>query len=251
MRSRRGVPLLAKTAVAVVSSALAWVIAIEAATEVKSQIWTFGPLHAGSKLWLLIAGAVLTVIAVGIPLVDQYITNVAAVDAATKYKFAIIGVMSPYASLLVGLNNTKPEDPDRESQRGEAKVQILAGLTKLLEGSGRTRSFYLETTAGPPRSLVERGQFLASMADSTLPVLNQDSVDHLLKLLDEGKSWISSDCQNSSENIGSFFIGAPVATPDKVYGLLIVDSSKPGDLKSTDISLVTAFGKLLAAVLSA
>ena len=48
----------------------------------KAKIWTFGPIHAESEVWLIIFGVLLTINAVGLPTIDQYIASRSASWAA-------------------------------------------------------------------------------------------------------------------------------------------------------------------------
>lgn len=257
MRLWSYLPLPVKAVIAAGASALAWVIAIQVATAKPGHSWSLGPIEGGARVWLTV-GAVLTVVAVGIPLVDQYVADRTALAETTKRIFAINSVITPCAKLLAQLTDKNLSDREKETRRGELKAYILAGLKELLKDSGDIQSSYLVIVEGATRALEIDGQYGRGASTTIGSTLGKGAVDYLMKVLDKGDPWV---CPNTRRDMpvgwgqdpgdSRSLIVVPVTTPSRVYGLLMVDSPVVKGLRESDTPVVTLFSQLLATAMNA
>ena len=96
--------------------------------------------------------------------------------------------------------------------------------------------------AGAPITAVVEG---TSAGDAALRMISRGSWTYLADTAEESpRFWW--DTEHSYRT----FLAGPVATPDKVIGLLTMDALRPGDLATIDLTLVRLLADLLATAIS-
>jgi hypothetical protein len=236
--------------VTVAAATFAWVVGVFA-----------GRAHGTERVVLIGAGAILTAIAVGVPLWQQHRATQARADAVAAaeaaraaMRVALEDALDPFVHLVARLAVAK--GPDKARLRGEA-IQLAVTTVAALAGAERVRVCFFLLDEGPPRRLhAERfggraGAPTAAFVEDTaagaaaLRMIRRGSWTYVADLATEPRRfwW-------DAERAYRTFLAGPVATPDKVFGLLTLDALAPGDLARVDLTLVRLLADLLATALS-
>lgn len=230
--------------------------------------WVLGALsgraHGELRVGLIVTGAVLTAIAVGLPLRQRHHATHARADALdtvqaarTAMRIALQDALDPFVHLMTRLPEAKAADRDR--LRGEA-IQLAVTTTAALAGAERAervRVCFFVLDPGPPQTL--RLERFAGRAGAPTVVFTEGSAagDAALRVVHQG-SWIYvEDTQQQRPRftwdiapVYRTVLAGPVATPDSAYGLLTLDALRPGELARVDLALVQLLAGLLAAALA-
>ncbi len=248
-------------------------LAITGAVVAAVAAWLCAPLAqsaegAAGTAWLA-AGALLTALAVGLPLLERYKARqqrdqVAAQAVRTEQQVlvAVQDTLDPFVNLLARITTADSHEA-REQLRGAAVVGLLeAGaqlIGPLLTGPERVRVSFYELDPGPPRAL-RPSPFSVGRAIPPTRVFTEGTVlgDDMLDLVERGGYRFVADVDatpprgwDSTSHDYRTFISAPVGTEAARYGMLTVDAQTPGDLGGTDVPFVRFLAGLLTAALGA
>lgn len=236
--------------VTVAAATLAWVLGSVS-----------GRAHGELRIGLIAAGAVLTAVAVGLPLRQRHHAANARGDAMHRIqaaraamRIALQDALDPFVHLMTRLPEAKPADRDR--LRGEA-IQLAVTTTAALAGAERVRVCFFILDTGPPETL--RLERFAGRAGAPTVVFTEGTTagDAALRVVHRG-SWIYVEDTARQrprftwdlEPVFRTLLAGPVATPDSAYGLLTLDALRPGELAQVDLALVQLLAGLLAAALA-
>jgi GAF domain-containing protein len=236
--------------VTVTAAAFAWVAGLLA-----------GRAHGTDRIALIVFGAVLTAVAAGTPLWQQHRATEAradAVDAAraarAAMRIALEDALDPFVHLVGRLAEAKGSDKTR--LRGEA-IQLAVTTVAALAGADRIRVCFFLLDEGPPRRLhAERFAGRAGAPTVTF-VENTGAGDAALRLISRPSWTYLADTAKETprfwwdtERAYRTFLAGPVATPERVVGLLTLDALGPDELASVDLTLVRLLADLLATSIS-
>lgn len=258
MRVLLGLPTRAAITGAVVAAVAAWLCAPLARNA-----------EGGLQTVWLAAGAVLTAIAVGLPLLEQYKARrqrdqlaAQAVRTEQQVLVAVQDTLDPFVNLLARITTARDSE-QREPLRAAAVVGLLeAGaqlIGPLLTGPDRVRVSFYELDPGPPRAL-RPSPFSVGRAIPPTRVFIEGSVlgDDMLDLVERGRHRFVADVDTTpprgwdgTSHDYRTFISASVGTEAARYGMLTVDAQTPGDLGRSDVPFVRFLAGLLAAALGA
>lgn len=212
----------------------------------------------------LVGGALLTVLAVGLPMLgERRATSRAATaeqiaeDAAARMQLVLDDALEPLAYLIGRITDRPRWSRGRELQelQGQAKIVVLAAAAEVL-GADRLRSCFFALTgdrrlvpagyhgrADEPRSTFEPGTPLGDVA---------------LGLLDRREDLFCPDVATGPPpgwwpdgHDYRTFIAVPVATEGRAFGLMTIDGLQVGDLAPDDVAAARVFARLLAIALNA
>jgi GAF domain-containing protein len=138
-----------------------------------------------------------------------------------------------------------------------AAIQLAVATIAGLAGAERVRACYFTLDGGPPRRLhLERfaGRAGAPNVDfiegagaggDALRMARRGSWTYVPDMAEEPRRfwW-------DTERMYRAFLAGPVATPEKVIGLLTLDALHPGELAEVDVIVTRLLGDLLAIALS-
>ncbi|HVL83313.1 MAG TPA: GAF domain-containing protein [Pseudonocardia sp.] len=241
--------------VAVTAATAAWLIGV-----VVNDLsgWSFGLTAAG--------GAVLTALAVGLPLLSAHRAAVRAAtaeqiaeDAAARMQLVLDDALEPLAYLLGRVTDRAPGHRDRElgELQGQAKAVVLAAAAEVL-AADRLRSCYFALDEGPPRQLVPAGFHGRAQAPGTTFVAGTPLGDYALGLLRRREDLFCPDVHAAPPpgwtpggHAYRTFLAVPVATEAREFGILTIDGLGVGDLTDADVPAVRVFARLLAVALNA
>lgn len=241
---------------AVGASTAAWVAGV-----------TSGLTHGPTRILLMVAGAVFTATAAGVPLWQQGRAARARADAVAAaqsaraaMRIAIEDALDPFSGLLLQLATARAADKAR--LRGEA-IQLALTTVAQLSGLGapggpsrRLRVCYFALDPGPPRRLVPQSYAGRSGAPTTTFDDSSRAGQFLLRVADDG--WLVVDDVDrrptrvwwDEQHAYRTFAAGPVPGPDGgAVGLLTVDGLVPGDLDALDLPLVHLLARLLSLAL--
>lgn len=248
-------------------------VAITGAVVAAVSAWVCAPLaqraEGGAQIGWLGAGAVLTAVAVGLPLLEQYKARrqrdqlaAQAVRTEQQVLVAVQDTLDPFVNLLARITTARTAE-EREPLRAAAIVGLLeAGaqlIGPLLTGPNRVRVSFYELERGPPRAL-RPSPFSVGRAMPPTQVFTEGTVlgDDLLDLVERGGYRFVADVDTlpprgwaGIEHDYRTFISSSVGTETTRYGMLTVDAENPGDLGRSDIPFVRFLAGLLAAALGA
>jgi hypothetical protein len=244
--------------VAVAASAAAWLAGV-----------TSGLADGTTRVALMVAGAVFTALAAGVPMWQQARAARARADAMATAQSARAAMritmedaLDPFAALLLQLAAAK--GVERARLRGEAIRLVLTTLAQLSTPRGpdglseprRLRVCYFALLPGPPRQLMP--QSYAGRAGEPTVTLDETSRagQFLLRIADEGWRLVDdTEAQRvnvwwDAERTYRTFLAGPVPGPDgTAVGLLTIDALVAGELRDVDLPLVRLFAYLLALAL--
>ncbi|MQA13400.1 MAG: hypothetical protein GEV09_04275 [Pseudonocardiaceae bacterium] len=248
-------------------------VAITVAVVAAVSAWLCAPMAQSAQgsaqaAWLA-AGAVLTAVAVGLPLLEQYKARRQrdrladqAVRTEQQVLVAVQDTLDPFVNLL-GRITTASTPEVREPLRAAAVIGLLEAGAQLmgprLTGLERVRVSFYELDPGPPRCL-RPSPFSVGRAMPPTQVFTEGTVlgDGALGLVERGGHRFVADVEaqpppgwTSTEHDYRTFIAASVGTEAARYGMLTVDAQTPGDLGVSDIPFVRFLAGLLAAALGA
>jgi GAF domain len=178
----------------------------------------------------------------------------AARAARAAMRIALEDALDPFVHLVGRLAEARGADKAR--LRGEA-IQLGVTTVAALAGAERIRVCLFILDEGPLRRLhAERfagraGAPIAAVVEGT------SAGDAALRMISRGSWTYLADTAEESprfwwdtEHSYRTFLAGPVATPDKVIGLLTMDALRPGDLATIDLTLVRLLADLLATAIS-
>lgn len=220
-------------------------------------------LSGWSSAATLIGGGVLTVLAVGLPMLAESRARARAgtaeqlaEDAAARIQLVLDDALEPLAYLIGRITDrssrTRPGEL-RELQ-GQAKIIVLAAAAEVL-GADRLRSCFFALTrerrlvlagfhgrAEQPRSTFEPGTPLGDFA---------------LDMLERREDLFYADTRAGSPpgwqpggHAYRTFIAVPVATEARAFGIMTIDGLQVGDLTVEDVAAARVFARLLAVALN-
>jgi GAF domain-containing protein len=219
-----------------------------------------GQAAGGARVTMIAIGAVLTGIAVGMPLWQQRKANQARADAVAAAQAAraamritLEDALDPFVHVLGSLTTAKSADKAR--LRGAA-VQLTVATIAALAGAERVRVCFFELESGRSRRL--RPERFAGRAGAPTVVLTEGEPagDAALRMIDR-RAWTFIDdtrreplpfSWDGNPEYRTVLLG-PVATPDQLIGMLTLDALHPGELAGADPTLVRLLADLLATAL--
>ncbi len=238
--------------VAVSAATAAWVVG---AVLNDLSGWSFTLTAAG--------GAVLTAIAVGLPLRAEHNARARArtaeqiaEDAGARIQLVLNDAMEPLTYLIGRIVDLRGWSRGRElgDLQGQAKAVVLSAAAEVL-GADRLRSCFFARVedrlvpsgfhgrAEAPRSTFEAGTPLGDFA---------------LDMLARREDLFCADTHAASPpgwtpggHAYRTFVAVPVATESRDFGILTVDGLQVGDITEADVAAVRVLGRLLAVALGA
>jgi GAF domain-containing protein len=234
-----------------------------AAVAAATAAWVIGTVTGDLAGWAfgltVTAGAVLTAVAVGLPLLAEHRTRRRAVaaeriaeDASARMRLVLDDALEPLA-YLVGRITDEPRD---DGLRGQAVAVVLAAAAEVL-GGPRLRSCWFALDPGPPARLVNAGFSGRAEPPRTTFVAGTPLGDTALALLAERSDLFCRDARadpppgwDPAAHDYRTFIVVPVATEGRAFGIVTIDGLAAGDLSERDVTAVRVFARLLAAALN-
>lgn len=243
--------------VTVAASTAAWVTGASA-----------GRLQGAPRVSLLVAGAIFTALAAGVPLWQQAraargrAQAVASAEGArAAMRVALEDALDPFAALLMQLTTAKAVDKARlHGAATQLALASIARLNGLSTGAGsdptRVRVCFFAFVPGPPPQLVP----MTYAGRSGAPTRGFDDTtragQYLLHVLDRG--WVlvpdtddlRTGCWWDDDRAYRTFAAGPVPTAEgPPAGLLTLDALTPGELDGLDLPLVRLQAHLLGLAL--
>lgn len=214
----------------------------------------------------LVGGALLTVAAVGLPMLAERraVSRAAsaeqiAEDASTRMQLVVDDALEPLVYLIGRISDQRRRalgrDHALQALQGQATVVVLAAAAEVL-GAQRLRSCFFALRgsdalvpvafhgrAEQPRTTFARGSALGDFA---------------LDLLERREDLFCPDIQTDTPpgwqpggHAYRTFLAVPVATEARAFGILTVDGLSVGDLTVDDLAAARVFARLLAIALNA
>jgi GAF domain len=210
----------------------------------------------------LAVGGLLTILAVGLPMVAERRARVRAMsaervaeDAAARMQLVLDDALEPLAYLIGRIADRPGPREDVRELQGQATVVVLAASAEVL-GAQRLRAC-LFTLDGPDR-LVPTAFHGRGEAPRTVFTRGTPLGDHALELLahrddlfcpdvtaDPPPGWQPGGHQYRT------FLAVPVATELHAFGIMTIDGLHVGDLTPDDLTAARVFARLLAVALAA
>jgi len=235
-----------------------FVVAVAAAT----AAWVAGALagqtHGVARVAWVVGGAVLTAVAVGVPLWSQRRAAIAGDDAVqaawsarAAMKVALEDALDPLAHLVAALTDAPSADKPR--MRGEA-ISLAVATAVQLADTDRVRASFFSFSPGPPPCL--RPERFSGRAGAPATVLTEGTRagNAALRALNTNTPVYVSDTTErpgwwgAADEYGTF-LAVPVSTATMPLGLLTLDALRPGALARVDLALIRLLASLLAAAL--
>lgn len=242
-------------AAAVVAATAAWVISA-----------LVNDLRGFALTSSLVGGALLTVAAVGLPMLAERraVARAAsaeqiAEDASARMQLVVDDALEPLVYLIGRITDQRRRASGRDhalqTLQGQATVVVLAAAAEVL-GAQRLRSCFFAIRgsdalvpvafhgrAEQPRTTFTRGSALGDFA---------------LDLLARREDLFCSDVQvgpppgwQPGGHAYRTFLAVPVATEARAFGILTVDGLSVGDITVDDLAAARVFARLLAIALNA
>jgi GAF domain-containing protein len=239
--------------VAVTAATAAWVLG---AVANNLSGWSFTLTAAG--------GAVLTALAVGLPLRAEHNARVRArtaeqiaEDASARIQLVLNDALEPLAYLIGQITDRRSWTRGRElvELQGQAKAVVLSAAAEVL-GADRLRAcFFAFVDERLPRLVPAGFQGRAEQPRTTF-VAGTELGDFALDMLARREDLFCADTRAESPpgwepggHAYRTFIAVPVATEARTFGILTVDGLDVGDLTDADVAAVRVLGRLLAVAL--
>lgn len=241
--------------VAVLASTSAWLAGVSS-----------GRLDGAPRVALMVAGALFTGVAAGVPLWQQVRTARSRADAVTtarvaraQMRIAIEDALDPLTAILIQLADAR--GGDRTRLRGEAVQVALATIAQLsafagpeeLSGPKRVRVCLFIVEPGPPRLLVPRSYAGRAGAPTVTFSENTRAGQLLFRIVDGGWRIVDdTDLERTTpwwddQHAYRCYAAGPVPGPDGApVALLTLDALAPGELRGLDLPLVRLIAHLLA-----
>jgi GAF domain-containing protein len=241
-------------------------VAVTAAT----AAWVLGAVVNDLAGWSFTltaaAGAVLTALAVGLPLRAEHQARVRArtaeqiaEDASARIQLVLNDALEPLTYLIGSIIDRPRWSFGRETVelQGQAKAVVLSAAAEVL-GSPRLRSCFFALIEERPARLVPTGFHGRAEAPRSTFVAGTELGDFALDMLARREDLFCADVRASSPpgwepggHTYRSFIAVPVATETRQFGILTVDGLEVGDLTEADVAAVRVLGRLLAVALGA
>jgi GAF domain-containing protein len=239
-------------------------VAVTAAT----AAWVLGAVASDLSGWSFtitaVAGAVLTALAVGIPLRAEHQARVRAgtaeqiaEEAAARIQLVLNDALEPLAYLIGRITDRRRRLMGREAMelQGQAKAVVLAAAAEVL-GADRLRACFFEYVDERPARLVPSGFQGRAEQPRTTFVEGTELGDFALDMLARRADLFCADVRAASPpgwepggHAYRTFIAVPVATEARQFGILTVDGLEVGDLDEDDVAAVRVLARLLAVAL--
>jgi GAF domain-containing protein len=239
--------------VAVTAATAAWVLG---AVANNLSGWSFTLTAAG--------GAVLTALAVGLPLRAEHNARVRArtaeqiaEDASARIQLVLNDALEPLAYLIGQITDRRSWTRGRElvELQGQAKAVVLSAAAEVL-GADRLRACFFAFVDERPARLVPAGFQGRAEQPRTTFVAGTELGDFALDMLERREDLFCADTRAESPpgwepggHAYRTFIAVPVATEARKFGILTVDGLDVGDLTDADVAAVRVLGRLLAVAL--
>lgn len=241
-----------------------WRYLVSATVAAATLAWLLAALSGraqdGTRVGLIVTGAVLTAIAVGLPLwqrrraLDAQADAISAARAArVAMRVALQDALDPFVHLIARLAQARASDKAR--LRGEA-IQLTVATLAALAGTERVRVCYFALDTGAPTTL--RPERFAGRAGAPTVTFVKGSAagDAALRILSRGLWTYAEDTELTRPRFAwdadpayRSFLAGPVATPQTCFGMLTLDALRPGELADLDLALVQLMSALLATAL--
>jgi hypothetical protein len=241
--------------IAVTAATAAWVVG---AVVNDLSGWSFTLTAAG--------GALLTALAVGLPLRAEHHARARArtaesiaEDAAARIQLVLNDALEPLTYLIGRITDQRRRARGRDVNglRGQAKAVVLSAAAEVL-GADRLRSCYFTRVEERRVQLVPAGFHGRAEAPRTTFVAGTELGDFALAMLARREDLFCADTRAASPpgwapggHQYRTFIAVPVATEEVEFGILTVDGLEVGDLTEADVAAVRVLGRLLAVALNA
>ena len=239
-----------------------------AAVTAATAAWVLGAVVNDLSGWpfalTAAAGAVLTALAVGIPLRAEHNARVRAgtaeqiaEEAAARIQLVLNDALEPLAYLIGRITDRRRRLTGREAVelQGQAKAVVLSAAAEVL-GADRLRACFFEFIGERPARLVPSGFQGRAEQPRTTFVEGTELGDFALGMLARREDLFCADVRAASPpgwepggHAYRTFIAVPVATEARQFGILTVDGLEVGDLTDVDVAAVRVFGRLLAVAL--
>jgi hypothetical protein len=213
-----------------------------------------------------VAGAVLTAVAVGLPIMAERRAGARAAaaeqvaeDAAVWAQLVLDDALEPLAYLIGRISDRRRWNRGREllELQGQAKAVVLAAAAEVL-GADRLRACFFALVDDRPPRLVPAGFHGRAEAPHSTFVGGTPLGDHALGLIERREDLFCPDARadpppgwQPGGHAYRTFIAVPVATESRAFGIMTIDGLQVGDLTETDVSAVRVFARLLAVALNA
>lgn len=245
-------------------------VAVPVAVAAATAAWVLGALLNGLSGWWFalttVAGAALTAVAVGLPLLTARRATVRAAtaeqiaeDAAARMHLVLDDALEPLAYLIGRITDRPRWSRGREllELQGQAKAVVLAAAAEVL-GTDRLRACYFALIEDRPPQLVPAGFHGRAEPPRTTFVGGTTLGDYALGLLERREDLfcrdVAADPPPGWEPGGHeyrTFLAVPVATEARAFGIVTIDGLQVGDLTEDDVVAVRVFARLLAIALNA
>jgi hypothetical protein len=250
MAARDGLVRLARPA-AVTAATAAWVIGA-----------VVNDLDGLALAASLAGGGLLTVLAVGLPMIAERRARERAAsaeqvaeEAAARMQLVLEDALEPLAYLIGRIADRSGRRKDVLALQGQATVVVLAASAEVL-GAQRLRAC-LFTLDGPNR-LVPTAFHGRAEAPRTVFTRGTPLGDFALQLLARRDDLFCPDVaahpppgwQPGGHQYRTF-LAVPVATESRAFGLMTIDGLRVGDLTPDDLTAARVFARLLAVALAA
>lgn len=243
---------------------LARPVAVASAT----AAWVVGAVVNELSGWALAAslagGGLLTVLAVGMPmLAERRATARAATaeqiaeDAAARMQLVLDDALEPLVYLIGRITDRKGRSRGREVQelQGQATVVVLAAAAEVL-AADRLRSCFFAVDGH--RTLRPAGFHGRAEQPRSVFVAGTPLGDYALGLLQRREDLFCPDVTVGTPpgwqpggHTYRTFLAVPVATEGRAFGIMTIDGLTVGDLTADDVAAARVFARLLAVALNA
>ncbi|GAA5110485.1 GAF domain-containing protein [Pseudonocardia adelaidensis] len=241
-------------------------VAVGAAT----VAWVLGAvvndLHGWPFTLTAAVGAVLTALAVGIPLRAEHNARVRAgtaeqiaEDASARIQLVLNDALEPLTYLIGRITDRRRWSFGREAAelQGQAMAVVLSAAAEVL-GANRLRSCFFARVDEKPVRLVPSAFHGRAEEPRTTFVEGTELGDFALGLLARREDLFCADTETAfppgwdpGPHKYRTFIAVPVATEARQFGILTVDGLEVGDLTEDDVAAVRVLARLLAVALGA
>jgi GAF domain len=245
-------------------------VARPAAVTAATAAWVLGAVANNLSGWSFTltaaAGAVLTALAVGLPLRAEHQARVRArtaeqiaEDAAARIQVVLTDTLEPLIYLIGKIADQPRWSRGRElvELQGQAKAVVLSVAAEV-PGANRLRACFFELvdnrqTRLEPAGFHGRAEAPRNTLQAGTP-LGDFALDLLARRGDYFSPDVHTDCPpgwDPRDHAYRTFIVVAVATEERPFGILTVDGLNVGDLTEADVVVVRVLARLLAVALSA
>jgi hypothetical protein len=244
-------------------------VAQPAAVTAATAAWVISAVVNDLSGWAFaastVAGATLTALAVGLPIVAERRARARAAaaeqvaeDSAAWAQLVLDDALEPLAYLIGRISDRRRWGRGREvlELQGQAKAVVLAAAAEIL-GADRLRACYFALVEDRPPRLVPAGFHGRAEAPRSTFVGGTPLGDHALGLIERREDLFCPDARADPPpgwqpgwHSYRTFIAVPVATESRAFGIITIDGLRVGDLTEADVSAVRVFARLLAIALN-